>query len=559
MRGSDSLLGTGAMQPSNSLTTEPSSWRGHIGDGRGAVVAFGALEVIAMPLILFWGRHGWFGIDDWDFLADRKGGSLADLIRPHYHHWTTIPVVEYRMLWSVAGIRSYWPYLLVVVLGHLSVAALLRVVMRRSGVGSWLATALVAPFIFFGAGAENILVAFQITFVGALAFGLVHLLLVDHDGCIDRRDWFGLAAGLAGLMCSGVAIAMVVAVGITTLLRRGWRVAVLHTAPLGVVFVTWWRLAPMGQSAGQYGAQNPIQAMKFIGIGAAAAIGGLGGISGLGAALALILLVGAGIVIRQQGWQIIRTRVAVPVALLGGAFAFLAVTATGRAGAPGLVALFPETGPERARLSRYVYVVAAMLLPALGITAQAIVRNWPRVAVGLAALLAIATAANTVHLATYGHRHRASYMQKTFVLTAPRLPIASRLPPSLTIAPDLPIGWLITAVHAGRVPAAPKTTAAQLATFTLRLSLQPSVVLKATDCQAIAQPERRTLRQGSELTVTEGTATITYAPPGGARSRAERLRHPPLFPAVTLVAMAGPLPLRIAPGARSHVTLCSNK
>ena len=49
--------------------------------------------------------------------------------------------------------------------------------------------------MFFGAGAENILVVFQITFVGALVFGLVQLLLADHDGPIDRRDWFGLLAG----------------------------------------------------------------------------------------------------------------------------------------------------------------------------------------------------------------------------------------------------------------------------------------------------------------------------------------------------------------------------
>ena len=40
----------------------------------------------------------------------------------------------------------------------------------------------------------------------------------------------GLAAGLLALMCSGVAVPLVVATGVTVLLRRGWRLAALHTA-----------------------------------------------------------------------------------------------------------------------------------------------------------------------------------------------------------------------------------------------------------------------------------------------------------------------------------------
>ena len=127
----------------------------HYSDVRAALIAFCVIEVLALPLILFWGRHGWFGTDDWDFFADRKAGDLGDLVRPHFQHWTTIPVVLYRLLWSVVGLRSYWPYLFVVVLGHLAVAALLRVVMRRAGVGGWLATAMVAPFLFFGAGGKT--------------------------------------------------------------------------------------------------------------------------------------------------------------------------------------------------------------------------------------------------------------------------------------------------------------------------------------------------------------------------------------------------------------------
>ena len=145
-----------------------------------------------------------------------------------------MPIVVYRVLWQVVGLRSYVPYVGLAIVLHLVAAALLRVVMRRAGVRPWTATLAASVFVLFGAGAQDILWAFQITFTGALVFGLMHLLLADHDGPIDRRDWLGLGAGLLGLMCSGVAVTMVIVVGIATLLRRSWRVAALHTVPLGV-------------------------------------------------------------------------------------------------------------------------------------------------------------------------------------------------------------------------------------------------------------------------------------------------------------------------------------
>src|SRR5204863_5477275 len=114
----------------------------------------------------------------------------------------------------------------------LAVVALLRIVMRRAGVRPWLATFIAFVFVFFGSGAENILIAFQITFVGSLMFGLVQLVLADHEGTWDRRDWIGLLAGFAGLMCPGVAIAMTIVVGIAMLLRPAWPIAPLHPAPL---------------------------------------------------------------------------------------------------------------------------------------------------------------------------------------------------------------------------------------------------------------------------------------------------------------------------------------
>ena len=201
-----------------------------------ALAAFVIVQLAAIPLLLSWGHKWWFWADDWDFLAARTGGNLGDLFRAHYQHWTTLPILAYRLLWWIFGIRTYVPYQLLVIVMHLAAAGLLRLVMRRAGVRPWFATLTAAVFVFFGAGAENILVAFQITFVGALVFGLAQLLLADHDGAANRRDWFALVAGFAGLMCSGVAIAMTVVVGIAMLLTAGlaYRVDADRAARRGV-------------------------------------------------------------------------------------------------------------------------------------------------------------------------------------------------------------------------------------------------------------------------------------------------------------------------------------
>ena len=66
------------------------------------------------------------------------------------------------------------------------------------------------------------------------------LTFSGHDGDLDGADWLGLAAGLAGLMCSGIGPVMVGVVGLAVLLRRGWRMAVFHTVPLAVIFLAWF-------------------------------------------------------------------------------------------------------------------------------------------------------------------------------------------------------------------------------------------------------------------------------------------------------------------------------
>ena len=233
---------------------------------RGApIIAFVVAEIIAFVFWLDVGRSAWFYNDEWDFLSKRKVGDLGDLMRPHNGHWTTIPIVAYRALFALFGLRSYLPYRLLVLVLYLAAAALLLIVMRRAGAQPWIATSAAALFALFGAGWVNILRPFQVTFTGALAFGLLQLILSDHDGRFDRRDGLAMVSGLVALMMSGVGVVMVMVVGIAVLLRRGWRPALVHVAPLAAIYLVW--LVAIGHQGGVVQSVTASEVVNFVATG----------------------------------------------------------------------------------------------------------------------------------------------------------------------------------------------------------------------------------------------------------------------------------------------------
>ena len=223
---------------------------------------FIVVDLLAIPVFLWIGRRQWFFLDEWDFLATRDGGSISDLLTSHNEHWTTVPIIVYRVLWNLFGLHTYLPYQLVPLLLHVAAAALLLVVIRRAGVNPWIATAAASLFALFGSGSQNVVWAFQITFVGALAFGLAQLCLADHEGRIDWRDFAALGCGLLAMMCSGVGVTMVVIVGIAMFLRRGWVIAAMQTIPLAVIYAAWFSAYGEGQGNAQ-NSSTPSEVVRF--------------------------------------------------------------------------------------------------------------------------------------------------------------------------------------------------------------------------------------------------------------------------------------------------------
>jgi hypothetical protein len=324
----------------------------------------------AAGVLLVANRNQWFFGDEWSFVLNR-GPGFGDLrlFTPHNDHWATIPLIVYWALLSTFGLTSYLPYAAVVIAFHLLLTHLLWRACLRVRATPLVATALATVFGVLGAGSENLLWAFQMGFVAAVAFGWAAILLHDHDGPFDRRDVLGWVASVAALMSSGPGVAMVGIAVLTMALRRRRLVDVALAASVpAAVFATWYLIE------GRHAHRVPQPPGSEWGVidwswnGLAHALEHIVGVPGTGGVLVLALV---------AWWvmhaDLIRGRTAVAGATAIGAFGFYLMTAFGRVG----------LGLAAGTAGRYVYVAAALLLPTAAVI---LTRSVPQ---GLAPTLAV--------------------------------------------------------------------------------------------------------------------------------------------------------------------------
>jgi hypothetical protein len=536
-------------------TAAPRSPRSRaVTSARAALVVFVLVEAVAAVFFVRVARHRWFRSDEWDFLADRSATDVGDLFRPHNEHWQTIPILVYRALWTLFGLRTYFPYRLLAVLVHVAVAALLWVVMRRAGTAPWLATAAASLFALFGEGYDNITWAFQIGFVGSLALGLVHLLLADHDGPVARRDALGIGAGLAGLMCSGIGVTMVGVVALAVLLRRGWRAAALHAVPLTAAFVVWWLVK--GRDSYDAFHADALDVVRFVRAGVRDDFEAMGQWTPVAVALGLVLVVGGVLVARDARDAAVRRSLAAPFALMLGTVGFLAVTSLGRSG---------RLGVALAGTSRYLHLGVAMLLPAIALAAGAIARRWRHATPLLVAVLVAGIPGNVDTGADRQPKRVTPF--RAAILSLPRQPLAREVPRSLRpvqpSAPEVTLGWLLDGVADGRIPEPPAPTASERATYELLLSLSQAPARRPLEgCRPLERPVQRTLRAGDAIGIRNGEVRITRLGPGpvisddmgyGTTFRTGDREH-------VVEVLAGPLEVDVRPVPNAFlgtVALCS--
>ncbi len=263
---------------------------------------FAAVAVLAGLLLLALGAGMTFFSDEWAFIETRSLGDPVDWLRPHNEHWSTLPIILYRLMVETIGIGSYVPYQAAVVLVHLCVASLVFVlVRRRSGPGPGFLAGLLV--LLFGAGFENIFWGFQTGFDGSMALGLAAMAVSDGAATRGRAGTVALLL-LLSLMSSGTGLLVSVAVGVGWLLDPRWRRHVAWLAIPAGAYACWY--ATFGRS-GVATIRNPFtlaalaDVPRFVvgGFGeAGASLTGLGPLGGL--ALVALVLVGIGVRVRQR-------------------------------------------------------------------------------------------------------------------------------------------------------------------------------------------------------------------------------------------------------------------
>lgn len=441
-------------------TARASAWEVVRGP-RAAAAAFGAYLVVALPLlVLSLGRYMWFFRDDWFFLTDRELTDPGSLFEAHNGHWSTVPVVVFRVLYRIFGLDSYRPYQAAVVVVHLGVCVLVRVIARRVGVGPWLATVMASLLVLFGAGREDIIWGFQVGFTGAMFFALLQLVLADHDGPFGRRDVLAIGVGVLAVMSASPAIPLILVAGVALLVRHGWRAAALQTVPLGIGYVIWRTLTDAEQSS-PFGRPGIDVVLDWLRSGTVATYDGLaGGSTALAWALPAILLIGLATALvsptddhdagkgRFAGGLTEARRIATPLALLASPLVFMLLSVQARW----------VSGPDAAAASRYLYFYVVATVPALSVGIAALARRWRPAGVLLGlAIFAVSVPPNVRAFdePPFGpafHRER-----RLLVVYAPRVPWARDVPRDarpvvdMFVGDDLDMGFILDAVAAGRL------------------------------------------------------------------------------------------------------------
>ncbi len=382
---------------------------------------------IASCTYIFWRfRTAWFFGDEWSYIVDRRAawseGRYGDaLFLPHNEHWTTLPIIAFSALFKVFALKTYLPYLGLLVALHGVTVMALHSLLRRIGVGRVASIAGASLFALFGAGAENLSWAFQIGFVGSIALGLLHLIVVDRPETL-RSLLTGSLLGLVNVMTSGLAIPMLIAVVAALAFQRRYRAMAIHVGPAAVAYITWYVT---------YGHKRTPSTIKpefwasYVERGVFATLEETTHLRQGGAVLAVLLLIAA------VRWWPNRAESSVALGLLVGMVSMFAVFAIGRS----------SFGADQAASSRYLYGSGALAIgPLILMTCTLIrdqrLRKWM---LSGAFALAIAGNASAINLFAIG-RLDAVHASKARILATARRPDLGQLTTDIVPDPDFTPG-----------------------------------------------------------------------------------------------------------------------
>jgi hypothetical protein len=263
----------------------------------------------------------------------------------------------------------------------------------------------------------------------------------------------------------------------------------------------------------------------------------------VGVVLAVLLVAGFALLLTARPRSPdLRRRTAPAIGLLLGAVGFVVLTSWSRA----------SLGVEFADQSRYFHIIAAMVLPALAIAADTIVRRRAVLVPIVAAVLLVGIPGNINITWNQVGKGRGERSDRGVYLAFAAVPAGVGAPdwlrPDPNAAAPLTLGWLRKGIADGKVPR-PKSIDPEVereATFRLSLQQISAAPSDLRDCAALTQPTDLRLEKGATVGFRMGTIRV-----GPTRKPGDPKPPPPLnFKAARasrLLAVRGPLELRITP------------
>jgi hypothetical protein len=398
-------------------------------------------------------RSQWFFFDEWSFLQV-KGPPMLE---PHVGHWSTSPLFLFHVLRDTVGLGSYLPFAFAETVAHVAVAHLIWRISLKAGANPWIATAAAAILVFLGSGAENILWAFQVGFLTGLALGLLAFLLASGPS-LSRARFVGIVAiSLFALTWSGTSLPLVVATAALTAHRHGMRRAITYAGICAVVYATWYARYAAGDQGnpgtGGLGLHKIlVKVPEFLGVMLLLGWQSIFPVFGLGAVILIALLVW--LLLLRKRRDLPGFSLALILTAAAALFAFM--TAYSRA----------DWSTGAGKSSRYVYVLAALLLPLCAVALTRLARNRKAWIAGTCALLVGLGAYQTILLSNAARDQSAVEVGSDGVISAALFlyvedPAGVDLTahPDARWAPDVDLADLVTLYSRGELPIDPFSSA----------------------------------------------------------------------------------------------------
>jgi hypothetical protein len=500
---------------------------------RNARILLGFGVAASGALLVAWGSHITFLIDDWNLLLNRRGFDAHVLLDPHARHLILGPVVIYKAIQATIGMESRVPYDVVSVTAFLASVVLLFIYVRRR-VGDWVALAAVVPVLFMGSAYEDLLSAFQIGYFGSMAFGIGALLAIERG---DRRgDSIACAALVGSLAFAEIALAFAAGVAVAIVLQRGpVRRAWVPAVPL-LLYAIWY--PTFGQSGAYLGpssfslhnvASSPPYVLdgfassiaSLLGLGSPDILGGSGGLDWGRPLLVALAATAVAWVLRER--RPTRWWFLIPLTI-GITFWFLTAANFTSGRAPNA--------------SRYQYVGGVFVL----MIAANLAAGWRPGWRGVLATLAVGAAAAAANLATLHQSYRyLAGISEVVRGGLAGLEMADDVDPEFVLTPENSDFNYFTLVKAGpylsaadkfgspaysetelaSAPEGAREAADKVLAAALPVSLRPGGVQPPSGGarpRVVGPPNTQSSVQGSCVTVTglADAAPIIALPPGGA-------------------------------------------